>query len=174
MPQARAAARRALELEPELAEGHAVTGSIAFYHDWDWETARRELERAMDLNPGLANAYQAYGDYLEVLGRWSESIAVGKRSVEVDPISAGMRMNLGLTYNMARESEEALAACDSALELDPQVVVGLVLHRRCLPPSGSAGGRLGCSRTRGCSSIREATVVQVHPRSPTRRDRSAG
>ena len=120
LPEARAAAHRALELAPDLAEGHAVVGSIAFYHDWDWETARRELERAMELNPGLADAYQAYGDYLEVLGRWPESIAIGKRSVEVDPISANLRMNLGLTYNMAGESEEALAACESALELNSQ------------------------------------------------------
>jgi serine/threonine protein kinase/Tfp pilus assembly protein PilF len=120
LPQARAAANRALDLDPELAEGRAITGSIAFYHDWDWETARRELTRAIELNPGLASAHQAYGDYLEVLGRWSESIVVGKRSVEVDPISAHMRANLGLTYNMARRFEDARASCESALELDPQ------------------------------------------------------
>jgi serine/threonine protein kinase/tetratricopeptide (TPR) repeat protein len=120
LPEARAAAWRALELDPQLAEGHAVLGSIAFYHDWDWDTARRELERAMELNPGLTDAHQAYGDYLEVLGQWSESIAVGIRSVEVDPISAGLRLNLGLTYNMARRFDEALAICQSALELAPQ------------------------------------------------------
>ncbi len=122
LPKARAATRRALELDPQLAEGHAVLGTIAFYHDWDWDTARRELERAIELNPGLANAHQAYGDYLEVLGQWSESIVVGMRSVEVDPISAGIRLNLGLTYNMAGRFDEGLATCESALELNPQAL----------------------------------------------------
>jgi len=120
LPQARAAVRRALELDPELAAGHEVLGSIAFYHDWDWETARRELERAMVLNPGLANAHQVYGDYLEVLGRWPEAVAEGVRSVEVNPVLADTRMNLGLTYIFAGRFDEALAECESALELDPQ------------------------------------------------------
>jgi serine/threonine-protein kinase len=118
LPEARAAARRAIDLDPNLAEAHEALGRIAFYHDWDWETARRALERAIALNPGYDDAHQVYGDYFEILGRWDESIAEGIRSKNVNPVSANMRMNLGLAYTYAGQFDSAIAECRSALELD--------------------------------------------------------
>jgi serine/threonine-protein kinase len=118
LPKAKAAVRRAIELDPNLAEAQAALGRIAFYHDWDWETARRALERAIELNPGYEDAHQVYGDYFEIRGRWDEAIAEGIRSKQVNPVSASMRLNLGLAYTYAGQLDSAIAECRSALELD--------------------------------------------------------
>jgi TolB-like protein len=117
--QAKVAAARAMELDDTLSDSHYVVGNIAFYQDWDWELATRELKRALDLNPGNESAMQVLGDYYELLGEWSEAIELGIRSKQSNPVSAGMRMNLGFTYNYAERYKEALAECLSALELSP-------------------------------------------------------
>ncbi len=117
--QAKVAAARAMELDDTLSDSHYVVGNIAFYQDWDWELATRELKRALDLNPGNGSAMQVLGDYYELLGEWSEAIELGIRSKQSNPVSAGMRMNLGFTYNYAERYKEALAECLSALELSP-------------------------------------------------------
>ncbi len=118
LSKAKAAVRRAIELDPDLAEAQTALGRIAFYHDWDWETARRALERAIALNPGYDDAHQVYGDYFEILGQWDESIAEGIRSKKVNPVSADMRLNLGLAYTYAGRLDSAIVECRSALELD--------------------------------------------------------
>lgn len=116
--RARIAAARALELDDSLSDSHYVVGKIAFYQDWDWEVATRELNRALDLNPGNERAMQVLGDYYEVLGQWSKSIELGIRSKQSNPVSAGMRMNLGFTYNYAGHYHEGLAECLSAVDLN--------------------------------------------------------
>src|SRR5262249_26887490 len=60
MPKAKAAARRAIELNPELVEGHASLGYVQLWYDWDWPAAERSLLRALELNPTYAPARQWY------------------------------------------------------------------------------------------------------------------
>src|SRR5439155_16340936 len=67
--KARAAATRALELDESLAEAHASLGSIKLNYDWDWTGAEAEFKRAMELDPGYADAYVGYGEYLTMVGR---------------------------------------------------------------------------------------------------------
>ena len=116
---AKMATARALELDDSLSDAHYVAGFIALYKDWDWELATRELNRALELNPGNERAMQALGDYYELLGEWSKAVELGIRSKQSNPVSAGMRLNLGFTYNYAGRFEEGLAECLSALELSP-------------------------------------------------------
>ena len=119
LEQARMATARALELDDNLSDAHYVAGTIAFYKDWDWEVTTRELNRALDLNPGNESAMQVLGDYYEVLGDWPRAIELGIRSKQSNPVSATMRMNLGFTYNYSRQYREGLAECLSAVELNP-------------------------------------------------------
>src|SRR5262249_46711970 len=64
MPQAKEAARRALELDDTLAEAHVSQGQIDFFYDFDWSAAEKEFRRAIELNPNLAEAHDAYANYL--------------------------------------------------------------------------------------------------------------
>jgi TolB-like protein len=117
--QAKMATARALKLDDSLSDAHYVAGFIAFYNDWDWEVATRELNTALELNPGNESAMQVLGDYYEVLGDWPRAIELGIRSRQSNPVSASMRMNLGFTYNYAERYEMGIAECLSAIELSP-------------------------------------------------------
>src|SRR5262249_10565095 len=85
--KAKTAYRRALEVEPMLAEAHASAGLIAMNCDWDWPLAERELRRAIALNPNEAFFYDWYAEYLMAVGRVSESIESIGRARELDPFS---------------------------------------------------------------------------------------
>ena len=117
---ARRAADRALALDPDLPQARTVLAGIAFYFDWDWERAESELLETLRLNPGYDNAHQVYGDYLEFLGAWDQSIAEGIRATKVNPDSVGMMLNLGITYIFARRYAEAEAICRQAVALAPE------------------------------------------------------
>jgi serine/threonine-protein kinase len=73
MPKAKAAARRALELDETLAEAHTSLARVLAVYDWDWPAAEKEYKRAIELNPRYAIAHQWYGACLEVMGRRSEA-----------------------------------------------------------------------------------------------------
>jgi tetratricopeptide (TPR) repeat protein len=87
IPKSREAALQAISLDSGSAGGYAVLGAIGLYFDRDWETAKRNLVRALDLNPNDARTRHAYADYLMVMGNLEESL----RQVEIgrlyDPFS---------------------------------------------------------------------------------------
>ena len=74
MPKAKAAARKALELDERLAEAHSPLGVVSTVYDWDWETAERHFRQALQLNPGYIPARLWYSMYLSVMGRHTESL----------------------------------------------------------------------------------------------------
>ena len=119
-PKGRAAARKALELNPNLAEAHNAMGKILATDDIDLQQAIREYQRAIELSPNYAGAHHWLGNGpLLSLARFDEAIAEGKRSVELDPLSAVNLVDLGLNYTYAHRFREAEAEFKKALELDP-------------------------------------------------------
>jgi eukaryotic-like serine/threonine-protein kinase len=121
---ARAAAEKALAIDDELAEAHSALG-FAFAVDLDWHDARREFERAIELDPNYAGAHYDFGFYvLGPLGDLDGAIAEMKRAIELDPLSPGMLGNLGHCYTFARRYPEAIAAGRKAVELDPRAPKG--------------------------------------------------
>jgi TolB-like protein/Flp pilus assembly protein TadD len=125
IPQAKAAAKRALEIDPSLAEAHtALANSLACF-DWNWEEAEREFKRAIDLNPNDSGTHWRYGMfYLMVLGRADESIAEGKRAVELEPLNLNHGANLSGLYFHARQNDKAYNEAKQVFELDPNFIVG--------------------------------------------------
>jgi tetratricopeptide (TPR) repeat protein len=123
MMKARAAAERALELDPDLAEAHASLAVILAYFEWDFPGADREFRRALTLDPSYPTGHHWYGIYLFDMGRTEESIREGLRAVESDPLSVIINTDLALTYYHARRYEEAIAQARRALELDPDFAV---------------------------------------------------
>jgi len=117
-PRARAAAIAAIQADDTLAEAHATLGYVSHY-DWDWTTAEREFRRALALNPNLALAYIWYANYLVTRGRADEAVAAARRAEELDPFSRVVVTNVGWTYSLARRPEDAIAAFERALKLDP-------------------------------------------------------
>ena len=120
MPKARAAAEKALAINPNLPEAHASLGLIAPYFDWDWNTARRELQRAIELNPNYALAHDWYADaYLTCMGRLDESLAELHIAQRLDPLSPVILGDIGKTLYFARRYDEAIAQLRTLQEMDP-------------------------------------------------------
>jgi serine/threonine protein kinase/Tfp pilus assembly protein PilF len=118
LPQARAAAEKALALDETLAEAHTSMGYILVL-EWNWEGATREFKRALALNPGYAVAHHWYSNYLDTIGWTDEAIAEGIRAEELDPYSLIIIRDLGAAYFHARRYDEATQKYRKALELDP-------------------------------------------------------
>jgi DNA-binding winged helix-turn-helix (wHTH) protein/TolB-like protein/Tfp pilus assembly protein PilF len=118
-PLARAAAQKALEIDDDLAEAHMVLGWTAFSYDWDWAAAEKEFRRAIELNPGVAEAHLGYGQLLSNTGRDAEAAEQGRLARELDPLSPFViAVSAGLLNGVHRD-EEARAILNKALEIDP-------------------------------------------------------
>lgn len=118
-PRARAAATRAVYLDPTLSEGHT---SLAFALDvssWDWNGAEREFRRALELNPGYATAHHWYGYHLMMVGRDSEGIAELRRAESLDPLSLIISAGVADVLFIAHRFEEALRQLQKTLDMDP-------------------------------------------------------
>jgi TolB-like protein/Tfp pilus assembly protein PilF len=120
IPQAKTAVKRALELDDKLAEAHASSARILSGFDFDSQRAIAEFERALQLNPNYATAHHwfAAGPLL-ALGRFDESIAEAKRSIELDPLSMINNADFGNDYYFARRYDEAIAQLRKTIEIEP-------------------------------------------------------
>ncbi|HYB77063.1 MAG TPA: tetratricopeptide repeat protein, partial [Thermoplasmata archaeon] len=85
IPRARELSARALALDPDSAEAHAVLGNIAMQYDHDWVAAEREFRRAIELNPSNLGAHYFFGMMLIALERFDEAKEVLRQAVRLDP-----------------------------------------------------------------------------------------
>ncbi len=93
----RAAALKAIELDPNLGEPHATLGIIQAFRGWDWSGAEAQFRRAMELNPNYATAHHWLGIVYEVQGRCGEAIAELQRAQALDPLSSIINSRAGFT-----------------------------------------------------------------------------
>ena len=119
MPQAREAARRALELDDTLAEAHVSMGLTLFFYDFDWAGAEKELRRAIELNPNLADAHDAYATFLAGMNRSAEAVAEIERARRLDPLSLLILSDAAWVYYCMRQYDRAIEESRKAIELDP-------------------------------------------------------
>ena len=129
-PKAKAAARRALEIDPTLAEAETSLATVKFNYDWDWPGAAAGFERAIHLNPSYATAYQRYSLYLMAMGRTQDSFDQINKARELDPLSISINFSLGWRLYMARQYDRAIEQLRNTLDMDPSyelphLVVGL-------------------------------------------------
>ncbi len=118
-PRAQDAARRALAIEPTMAEAHATLGYAALYYDWDWEEAERQFRRALELNPEYPVAHQWYANYLTAMGRFEEAGQEMRAASERDPLSMIAAAATGWVHLYAREYARAVRQLDDVIALDP-------------------------------------------------------
>lgn len=117
-PAALASARRAIELDPGLAEGHASLAHAAF-HTGDAETAEREFARAIALDPSYGSSYQWQSEYLASSGRTEAAFVSVKKALALDPLDLAANAYLGALLLRARRYREAEAQMKKTLEIDP-------------------------------------------------------
>lgn len=119
MPEARDAARKAIEADESLAECHHSLASVEMLYEWDWRRAEHEFRRAFQLNPGYAPAHQWYSRHLAAVSRFEESLAENRKALELDPFDPNSYLHFGCHYFYARQFEAAVAQFRRALELEP-------------------------------------------------------
>lgn len=115
---AEAAARRALELDPESAEAHSALSDIAGSR-WDWVASERYVRRALELDPNSAQAHRRYWLLLCPQGRLHEARAAIEQARRLDPFSVQIGSNLGIQLLFENRLDEAEEVLIDALELDP-------------------------------------------------------
>ena len=119
LPKAKAAAKRALELDESLAEAHVALAQLMENPDWDWSGAEREFKRALELNPNSVDAHFGYSWFLTNMLRFEEAIAESRRAVELDPLSPGVTGQLGWTLYYAGRYDESIKSHRKSLEMEP-------------------------------------------------------
>ncbi len=121
-PPAKAAALKALSLDPLLSEAHSSLALVKCSYDWDWAGAEREYKRAIELSPSNAVAHHRYARFLSMVARHDEAIAEIERARELDPLSLGIQSNVGIALYYARRYDEAILESRKTLEIDPNRV----------------------------------------------------
>jgi len=112
-------ARKALELDETVAEAHASLAWSLFVYDWDWEAARREFRRAIELDPGYATTHQWYAFWLAAHARFDEALVEGHTALELDPGSVSIRRSVGWLYFYARRYDQARYHLARAIAMNP-------------------------------------------------------
>jgi len=119
MPKARDYALRAVALDETLAHAHTALATVRFYGDWDWAEADREYQRALQLNPGDAEAHRMYSVFLAAMGRADEALAQVLAAQVLDPLYNDNNTTAGWDLYCSRRYDQALDYCQRALELTP-------------------------------------------------------
>ena len=116
--KAKAAARQAVRLQPELGEGYASLAHVRL-HDWDWVGLESDFRRAVELDPGYAIAHYWYAEYLMAMGRTGEAVRRVQHSWELDPLNSVINASVGMIRYLAHDYDGALVALRRGLEIDP-------------------------------------------------------
>ena len=118
-PKTKAAAEKALELDPNLAQAHIARGEAMRVCDIDLEGAAAAFRRGLELDPNYANGHHWYGNgVLTPLGLFDEALVELKRALELDPLSLAINADLATTYMFARRYDEAIEQYQRTLEMD--------------------------------------------------------
>jgi serine/threonine protein kinase/Flp pilus assembly protein TadD len=118
-PRARAAALRALELDPEVADAHVTLGLERLFWAWDWNSAERELQHAIALNPKLSFAHSMYALVLVSCGRYEQALAEARLGRDLDPLSPFAGMGVAWVHHFSGNHAEALREAQRARDVVP-------------------------------------------------------
>jgi serine/threonine-protein kinase len=135
MNMAKAAVKRALEIEPNLPEAHNTLGVIKLKYEWDWPGAEADFKQAMRLNPDYAPAHYWYSNLLVITGRHNEALREGEIAKTLDPFSTSARVNYCRVFYYQRRFDKAGDCLNEVLKETPnqppaQYVLGFVYQQR--------------------------------------------
>jgi tetratricopeptide (TPR) repeat protein len=118
-------ARKALGLDPALAQAHTALANARFRFSLDWMGAEGGFRQALRLDPNSSKAHQRFGLFLATLGHWEESLEHLRRALELEPLSTSIRVNYALDLHWAGRSQEAIQELSKVLDQDPSCRVAL-------------------------------------------------
>jgi len=118
MPKARAAARRALEIDSTLAQAHAQLAYVRSFFDWEWVEGGLAFQKALQLNPSDPDAHRDYGYYLTVRGRFDEAIAELALAADIDPLSTTISIYQLFPLYESKRYADVVGAATRILESD--------------------------------------------------------
>jgi TolB-like protein/Tfp pilus assembly protein PilF len=119
LPQAKSAAQKALQLDPEIAEAHVALANVLMMFDFNQAAADDEFKRAIELSPGSSEPHRAYANYLADVGRSNEAISEVRLAQQLDPMSFWVSRDVGRILYECRRYDEALVALREASEMNP-------------------------------------------------------
>jgi tetratricopeptide (TPR) repeat protein len=168
MQKARAAADRAISLDPLSAEGHVSLAAVIEAYDWNWTAAEREYRRALQLNPWLPAAHLWYGMFLRDQGRIDEAMPELRRAAQMEPFSVLTSLNLaqGLMAegNYRGAEEEARHAAERAPDLVTAHIMLAQAHRAQAQNADSEAALERASQAAGDNPHGVAMLARVYGR----------
>ena len=117
--KSKAAALKALELDPGSADAHAQLGELAFYREWDWAKAEKEFTEAIELDPNDAGIHASYAIYLVSMSKQEQGLSEMRKAHELDPVSEATNMMFTYVFYLAHEYDQAIDQAKKTLELHP-------------------------------------------------------
>jgi serine/threonine-protein kinase len=138
MQNAKAAAVKAIELDPSLASAHVALGYAKAIGERDWTGAGAEFERAVALQPSDPLPHQWRSEWLMAMGRSEEALAEARTAARLDPLSPAASLNLGWQLLLARQQPEAVTQLKATVAANPSMAAA----RWALGVSYAESGRL--------------------------------
>jgi len=123
LQRAQSNAERALALDSQLAEAHAVLAMLRLSYRWDRAGSEQEIREAIRLNPSSAVAHQYYSATLTTMGKFDEAIVEARRALDLDPLSAPASTTLGIRYWYAGRIAEAAIQFTKTLDAHPEFAI---------------------------------------------------
>jgi len=117
--KSKVAALRALELDSSLGPAHAWLGTLAYFHEWDWDNAEKEYKQAADLDPNYAPAHLLYAVFLVSMGNQEKGLAEMRRAQELDPTAELTNMVSVHILYLARRYDQAIEQAKNAIQFYP-------------------------------------------------------
>jgi TolB-like protein/DNA-binding winged helix-turn-helix (wHTH) protein/Tfp pilus assembly protein PilF len=119
-PQARAAVRKALELDGRLPEAYVAQGHLQSFHDWDWKGGENSIKRALDLDPNSLDVHYNYAFLLNALGRFQDALTEIQTAEQLDPLSHQVQSLFGSILCVAGQPDEAVRRFQQAIDREPR------------------------------------------------------
>jgi serine/threonine protein kinase/tetratricopeptide (TPR) repeat protein len=119
MPKAKAAAQKAVDADPNLAEAYTSRAFVRLAYDWDWLGAQNDFQQALKLNAQYPTAHQWYASYLMQMGKFSLAKAEIEEAHKLDPLSPIIASNTGLYSYYEHKYDDAITRYKSLLQSDP-------------------------------------------------------
>jgi TolB-like protein/DNA-binding winged helix-turn-helix (wHTH) protein/cytochrome c-type biogenesis protein CcmH/NrfG len=157
LPEAKAAATKALELDPSLGEAHFSLAQIIELYDWNWSEAAKEYRIALTLSPNYADAHLEYGRFLQAMGRNDETIKQMKYATELDPFDVQTRVIISYVTYSSRQYDLAIQQFET---LGDDLGLGWAYREKKMYPEATAALQRCLSKSRDTNTL--ASLADVY------------